>query len=248
MRRNDMVGFMGCWNFGNMLSANTAAFNYFLSKEAPADEGDALKAFALDYMPGCKADECIKAWYTFADAMLNYPFGIPYLYGGPTNYSLAYIPHSKALNDISAGRAWLNDKRGDDLSGCLGDFSLDEVIAGFEKLSVMWAEGVAQLEDALSGSSSENAVPELANAKVCGAAFHSTMNTFKFYKLRLDWLEEKIEEYKSIARNEIAVLEEIKPVVASDKRFGYHSEAHAYMFNEEMIETKIKTLKSQVSN
>jgi hypothetical protein len=60
--------------------------------------------------------------------------------------------------------------------------------------------------------------------------------------------EEKIEEYKSIAKDELALLEEIKPVVASDKRLGYHSEAHAYMFNEEMIQEKIKTLKSQINN
>jgi len=246
MRRNKIVGFMGCWNFGNMLSANTAAFNYFLSGDAPSDETSALQAFAADYMPGCEPSKAMKAWYTFAAAMLNYPFGISYLYAGPTNYSLAYISRPEALNDISAGRAWLDDKRGDDLSGCLNDFSLDEVIAGFEKLSAMWAEGVSQFETALSGCDSKNAVSELTNAKVCGAAFHSTLNTFKFYKLRLDWAEEKIEKYKSIAKDELAVLEAIKPVVASDKRLGYHSEAHAYMFNEEMIQEKINALKKQI--
>jgi hypothetical protein len=248
MRRNNMAGFMGCWNFGNMLSANTAGFNYFLSKEAPADESSALQTFAADYMPGCKPEEAMKAWYTFAEAMLNYPFGISYLYAGPTNYSLAYIPRPEKLNDISGGGSWLMHERGDDLSGCLGDFSVDEVIAGFEKLSAKWAEGVSQLENALSGSDSEKAVSELANAKVCGAVFHSSLNTFKFYKLRLDWSDEKIEEYKTIAKDELAVLETIKPVVASDKRLGYHSEAHDYMFNEEMIQEKIKTLKSQINN
>ena len=188
----------------------------------------------------------MKAWYTFAAAMLNYPFCIPYLYAGPTNYSLAYIPRPEPLNNISAGRAWLNDKRGDDLSGCLSDFSLDEVIAGFEKLSVIWAEGVSQLETALSGCDSQNAVSELANAKVCGAAFHSTLNTFKFYKLRLNWSEAKIEEYRNIAKDELTVLEAIKPVVASDKRLGYHSEAHAHMFSEEKIQEKITALKTQI--
>ncbi len=247
MRSNNMAGFMGCWNFGNMLSTNTAAFNYFLSKEAPLDEVEALKAFAESYMPGCKADEVIKAWYAFAEAMLNYPFGIPYLYAGPTNYSLAYTPHPQALNKIPAGRAWLDDKRGDDLSGCLKDFTVDEIIAGFEKLYLMWSDGVSMLEKALSGCASANAVNELNNAKVCSAVFHSTWNTFRFYKLRLDWSEDKIEEYKNIAKDEIAVLEAIKPVVASDKRFGYHSEAHAYMFNEEMIEEKIKNLKTQAN-
>jgi hypothetical protein len=246
MRRNKIIGFMGCWNFGNMLSANTAAFNYFLSGDAPSDETNALQAFAIDYMPGSKPDEAMKAWYTFAAAMRNYPFGISYLYAGPTNYSLAYIPRPKKLNKISAGGSWLMHERGDDLSGCLNDFSLDEVVAGLEKLSAIWAKGVAQLENALSGSDSKNAASELANAKVCGAVFHSTLNTFKFYKLRLDWADEKIEEYKSIAKDELAVLEAIKPVVASDKRLGYHSEAHAYMFNEEMIQEKINALKKQI--
>jgi hypothetical protein len=229
-----------------MLSANTAAFNYFLSEEAPANEADALQAFANNYMPGCNPAETMQAWYAFAEAMLNYPFGIPYLYAGPTNYSLAYIPRPEPLSKITAGRSWLNDRRGDDLTGCLSDFTVDEVIAGFEKLSAIWASGVARLEAALSGSDSVNAVNELNNAKVCGAVFHSTCNTFRFYKLRLDWSEGKIEEYKNIAKDEIAVLEAIKPVVASDKRFGYHSEAHAYMFDTEMIEEKINSLKSQI--
>jgi hypothetical protein len=248
IRRSNMAGFMGCWNFGNMLSANTAAFNYFLSQNAPSGEAEALQAFANNYMPGCEAEEVMKVWYIFAEAMLNYPFGIPYLYAGPTNYSLAYIPRPEVLNKVSAGRAWLADERGDDLSGCLADFTVDEVVAGFEKLSAMWADGVLRLEKALSGCDSANAVNELNNAKVCGAAFHSTWNTFRFYKLRLDWSDDKIEEYKNIAKDEVAVLEAIKPVVASDKRFGYHSEAHAYMFNAEMIEEKINSLKSQLNS
>jgi hypothetical protein len=247
MRRNNIVGYMGCWNFGNMLSANTASFNYFLSKEAPANEAEALQTFASDYMPGCDKTAVMDAWYTFAEAMLNYPFGIPYLYAGPTNFSLAYTPRPEPLNKISSGRAWLDDERGDDLSGCLSDFSLDEVLAGFEKLSAKWAEGVLQLENALSGSDSEHAVAELTNAKVCGAAFHSTLNTFKFYKLRLDWSNDKVNEYKAIAQDELAVLEAIKPIVASDKRQGYHSEAHAYMFNEDMIQEKINALKNQIN-
>jgi len=248
MRLNNMLGFMGCWNFGNMLSANTAAFNYFLSKDAPTDEVEALKAFASNYMPGCNPAEAAKAWHVFGAAMLNYPFGIPYLYAGPTNYALSYISRPETLNDISIGRSWLNDERGDDMSGCLSDFSLDEVISGFGKLSTTWAEGVSQLENALSASDSQHAVSEFGNAKICGAIFQSTFNLFKFYKLRLNWSENKIEEYKSIAKNELAVLEEIKPVVASDKRQGYHSEAHAYFFNEEMIQEKINTLKVQLNN
>lgn len=246
IRRHQISGFMGCWNFGNMLSANTAAFNYFLSTNAPADESSALQAFATEYMPGCQPEQTMNAWYIFAEAMLNYPFSISYLYAGPTNYALAYIPYPEPLKNSSAGRSWLNDKRGDDLSGCLNDFTLAEVITGFEKLSEKWAAGVLILEDALSSSVSKNAVAELANAKICGAVFHSTFNLFKIYQLRLDWSANQLAEYKNIAHNELMVLEEIKPVVAADKRQGYHPEAHTYMFNEAMIENKIKQLKAQI--
>jgi hypothetical protein len=246
MRKNNMTGFMGCWNFGNMLSANSTGFNYFFSEAAPDNEVEALQTFAADYMPGCDSAGVMTAWYSFAEAMVNYPFCIPFLYGGPTNYSLAYIPHPAPLNNISAGRAWLNDKRGDDLKDCLADFTLDEVIAGFDKLTVGWTEGVKLFEQSLAGCNGEHAVTELANAKVCGAAFHSTLNTFKFYRLRLDWSEEKMNEYSKIAEDEIALLEEIKPVVASDSRLGYHSEAHAYMFSETLIQKKINELKAQI--
>ncbi len=247
IRKNNIIGYMGCWNFGNMLSANTAGFNYFLSPDCPDGEQDALQTFATDYLPGCNPAGVMNAWYTFADAMLNYPFGIPYLYVGPTNYSLAYVPRPEPLNKIPAGRAWLDDERGDELKDCLTDFTLDEVLAGFEKLSAVWQKGVEQLEQALAGSTDEHAVAELTNARICGACFHSTLNTFKFYKMRLDWSADKLAAYRAVAEDELAVLEAIKPVVASDKRQGYHSEAHAYMFNEEMIANKIEALKQQLT-
>lgn len=244
VRRNEIAGFMGCWNMGNMLSANPVAFNYFLSDDAPEEETEALVSFAESYLPGCDSGKVAKAWQVFADAMLNYPFCIPFLYAGPTNYSLSYILHPEPLNGISAGRSWLPDERGDDLSASLADFSLDEVITGLEKLSAKWKEGVVLLESELSGSDLQHAVTELANAKVCGAAFHSTLNTFKIYKLRLDWSKDKLGEFKAVAEDEIAVLEAITPVLALDSRLGYHPEAHAYMFDAPSIQRKIRHLRN----
>ncbi len=246
MRRHNMVGFMGCWNFGNMLSANTAAFNYFLSSESPDDRESALQSFAKNYLPDCNPTLAVAAWETFAAAMYNYPFSLPYLYAGPTNYSLAYIPRPAPLNAIPSGRAWLDDERGDDLSGACGYFSLDEIIAGLERLVPIWRKGVEQFAEAVKNSNAATAVAELANAQVCGAVFHSTLNTFKFYKLRLDWNHDKMADYQAIAADEIKLLRAIKPIVASDKRFGYHSEAHCYMFNADLIQKKIDALEAQL--
>jgi hypothetical protein len=42
IRENNLAGFMGCWNFGNMITANTAAFNYFLDQKELGGQKSAL--------------------------------------------------------------------------------------------------------------------------------------------------------------------------------------------------------------
>jgi hypothetical protein len=134
------------------------------------------------------------------------------------------------------------DERGDDLSGAIADFSLDEIIAGFELVATKWHDGVELLKLALSGLRNEHSVAEIANAEVCGGVFRSTWNLFRFYKLRLDWDKTKLAVYKKISKDELENLNQVLPYVENDKRFGYHSEAHDYMFNAEMIKKKIAVL------
>lgn len=239
LKEHKLSGFMGCWNFGNMISVNTAAFNWFLSPEAPTEEEDALSQFAEKYFGECDGSKIIAAWKAFAEAMNSYPFCIPYLYAGPTNYALGYISHPAPLNEKTCGRSWLMDERGDDLSGAFVDFSLDEIIAGFGLLAEEWNRAVEQLKLGLSGNGSVHACEEIANAEVCGGAFRSTWNLFRTYKLRLNWSDEKLTEYNEISKDELQNIKHVLPYVEQDKRFGYHSEAHGYMFNAEMLKYKI---------
>jgi hypothetical protein len=242
IKQQNLAGFMGCWNFGNMITANTAAFNWFLDPQTPVDAAVALPSFAERYFTGGDRDKVVAAWKIFAEAMNSYPFCIPYLYAGPTNYALGFISHPEPLTGKSAGRSWLMDERGDDLSGAIADFSLDEIIAGFELVAAKWRDGVELLKLALTGLDNEHATAEVANAEVCGGAFRSTWNLFRFYKLRLDWDETKLPAYKQISEDELDNLKQVLPYVEQDKRFGYHSEAHDYMFNAEMIKKKITAL------
>ena len=55
VRRLKLAGFMGCWNFGNMVTANTLGFNAFLSGNLPGNREEALMAFARQYFTGCDA-------------------------------------------------------------------------------------------------------------------------------------------------------------------------------------------------
>jgi hypothetical protein len=242
LKENKLAGFMGCWNFGNMITANTAAFNWFLSDSAPTDKIGALKLFADKYFLNCNADKVIESWDIFAKAMNNYPFCIPYLYAGPTNYALSFISYPAPLNKKSAGRSWLLDERGDDLSSAINDFTLDEIIEGFNNVANEWNKGISLLKIGLSSSDNKHAAEEIANAEVCGATFLSTYNLFRLYKLRLDWNDNKLAEYSVITEEEIKNLKNILPYIEQDKRFGYHSEAHGYMFNADMIKHKIAKL------
>jgi len=246
IRENKLKGFMGCWNFGNQQSANTAGFNYFISNACPDSEEEALKTFAGLYFKECDKKEVVRAWLEFDKAMMYFPFCIPFLYMAPTNYALALIPQPGVLNKKSAGRSWLMDERGDDLSAAITDFSLSEIIKNFDSLYKIWCNGVNILRKALKHVGSINVDNELGNAEICGAVWRSTRNAFMLYGLRLAWQNAKLAEYCRIASNELENVKNILPYVSRDPRQGFHIEAHDYMFNAEMLKHKIKTLESQL--
>lgn len=246
IRRNKLAGFMGCWNFGNMLTANSAGFNYFLSAGAPETQLPALEAFAALYFPGCRPDLVREAWLKFGAALEYYPFSIPYLYMGPTNYALGYLSHPAPLEGKSAGRSWLNDERGDELQECLCGFTIGEITRDLDRLAAIWRDGVTLLRQGLNCLDHCHAREELANAAVCAAVFQSTANLFRFYKLRRHWREELRKDYRSIAEAELKLLREALPYLEEDRRLGFHSEAHVYMFDAAKIRSKIQAIEVQL--
>jgi hypothetical protein len=247
INENKICGFMGSWNFGNMISANTAAFNYFLSQKKLGAKKSELSAFAESYFADCDKKLTAEAWLKFSEAMDNYPFCIPFLYVSPVNYSMAYQIKPARINKKPCGRSWLMDKRnGDFLDDCYGEYTLDEIIKGLGILQKEWKKGISILKKALNNSVGKNKEEELSNASCCYHAFRSAWNTFKAYKLRKKWSEAKIPQYIRIIRNEQENLEAALPLVKKDKRLGFHGEAFDYMFNAELIEKKIATLKRQI--
>lgn len=253
-KHSGIAGFMGCWNFGNHISTNTAAFNYFLSRDCPDDEENALKSFGVDYFPGCNIETLLQSWQQFDDAMLYYPFCMPFIYRGPMNYTLAYhemyVPNK--LTGASAGPSHLIVPRGDDLSDTYNYergghkekdvFSLNEIIIRLKKLAVAWENASGSLEKALVGCSDTKAKLEIGNAAICGAIWRSTLNTFKIYKLRLNWNDSMLNEFMMIVKDELNILHKVLPYVELDPRQGYHAEAHGYMFNVQSIRNKIQIL------
>lgn len=247
LRRRSFAGFMGCWNFGNEQSANTAGFNFFLTPEAAAAEDEALEQFAARYFPGCRPELVRAAWQIFGRAMKHYPFDIPYLYMGPTNYAIGLIPHPAPLTGRSVGRSWLNDERGDTMDRCFGAFSFDESAQGFADLVPIWAEGVAQLRAGLEDVDTPAAAAEYGNAEVCLGCFASTDLFFRFTRLRRAWSDDLLPAYRELAAAELDNLRRLLPFIERDPRQGFHIEAHAHQFNADMIRQKIAELEQQLN-
>lgn len=243
MRKNGVSGFMGCWNFGNMLTANSAAFNRFMDIKNLPGKKKALTDFATDYFPGCDAALVVEAWERFSEAMKSYPFSIPFMYNSPLNYSLAYPLEPGPLTGRPMGRSWLIDPRGDELKLSIDPYSLPEIIRGLGEVARIWRQGAKRLEKGLKSSDSETAREELDNAWACHHAFRSGWNTYRAYRLRRNWTEAKRDAFRRIAANELENLEQLLPRVKRDARLGYHSEAHAYMFDAPSIQRKIRQLR-----
>lgn len=243
LRKHDFAGFLGCWNFGNMISANTAAFNFFMTEEAPDDCAAALEAFAAKYFPKCIPGKIAEAWLIFADAITHFPHSNPFLYSGPVNWALGYLVTPGPMHG-RGGHSFQINERGDDISaafnGC--EFSLEETIQGFKYLSGRWREGIEIFICGLNKTQGSHSREELGIAIVCGAVYRSTYNYLQLYKMKLENNTADGEEYHRIAADELENAEEALPWVEADKRIGFHPEAQGYMFDAQRIKEKILKL------
>jgi len=245
VRNLRLAGFMGCWNFGNMITANTAGFNAFLSGKLPNRRDEALRAFASQYFPSCESSGVADAWLKFGEAMDHYPFSIPFLYSGPTNFSFILPLQHGPLIGKPLGPSHLLYERGDDMGNALVDFSIEEVIDGFERLAELWADGLQTFRKALQPCQDAHAREELDTAAVCWHSFRSTANFCKVYRLRRHWAAAMLPEYQAIIGDELKNLLDVLPILRRDARFGYHIEAHGYQYDADGVAGKIESLKHQ---
>lgn len=252
--REALSGFMGCWNFGNYPSANTAAFLRFFELGASVGKEKALEDFALDYFPGCNAKLVRQAWEQFEKAMRWYPFTIAFLYYGVHSHALAYYQVYKkgSLEGGTAGPGWMPfAERGDDLSKSfmLHDrpFSLDEIIERLEKLAELWTDGTEMLKKGLLIAKETTVAQELGNALICGAVWQSTAHAYRVYRLRLDWSDCTASSVQSIAVAELKILSDVLPLVEADSRQGIHLEPGVAMFSPKSIRHKIAVLEALIN-
>jgi len=243
-RKHDMAGYLGCWNFGNFMSVNTAAFNYFVTPQAADDADTAMRDFAGIYFPDCDAAKAVQAWKTFAAAMKHFPHCMTFLYAAPTGWALGYtVQPGKIVKKI--GFSHLPGPQGDDLTYCVTcDFPFGSILAGISELVRLWSEGVKLFEEAVQASDCENSRLELGNAIICEACFKSLLYMLKVYNIKKEKGSAEGEEFLQLSRAELANVKRALPYVAADPRQGFHSEAQEYRFSEAILQKKIADLEA----
>lgn len=248
MRRLGVTSYMGCWNFGNMLTANTAAFTSFMTAEQLPPRTQALEQFARTYFPGCNPTDVLTAWERFADAMDHYPFCIPFLYKAPMTFAVVQPIEPAPLNGGDIGSSWRPMERGDDLGGTFGPYSLSEIIDGLGALTRIWWQGVAHFESGVAGCKTPAAQEEVNTARMVGHCYHSGWNLYRAYQLRKDWVPAHLAPIQDIMRDELDHLRDPEEIARRDKRMGFHSGSgfpnfpQQYFFTAEQIHTKIEQL------
>ena len=241
MREQNIDSYLGCWNFGSQLSANTMAFNFFLEIKDFTNIDLMLKAFCQNFFPNSDVKKVMEAWKYFCQAMDCYPFCIHFLYFSPLNYTLSLLFQPGPLSLGSVGRSWLPDPRGDDLADSIKDFSLEEIISGLEQVAELWSKGGRSLESGLLHCSSQLASSELNNAALCECIFKSAVNSYRFYKLKKHWRgTDDLPEFRRLLSLELKIVEAASPLTVNDVRQGFHVEGYTYMFNTQLLKEKLK--------
>jgi hypothetical protein len=246
LRRLKVADFLGCWNFGNMLTANTAAFNRFMDAASPPPRRRALEAFAAEYFPGCNPARVLRAWLDFARAMERFPFSMGMLYNGPMNYAVARPILPAPLDGKPAGRSWLPDPRGDVLPA--HGYDLEEITRGFGELAARWEAAADLLARGLAGCRARTARQELLNARVAGHCFRSTWNLYRAQPIRREWRPDRAPELAPILQDECDHLARALPLVAADPRMGFHSECQFRMFTPAAIARKLRRLRRDLAS
>jgi hypothetical protein len=237
------------WNLGTYQTMNTYLFGHAFQAEQPVSWKEFLE-LACNYLevPAELASYLENAWKNFETAMQYFPFCVPMLYQGPINYSPSYWMPPTQAKGTDMGMSCHLTPRGDNLGYCCGNYSLEEVIELFGKLTDNWLTGltyIEELKNVLTVKSSKF-MQEYYNAKCIYHVYKSTLNVFRAYSLCRNWHDFMMPEYIKICEDELNNCKALLPLLAKDKRLGMHLECKGYMFDAGSVSGKINLLEKHL--
>ncbi len=248
LREEGCTGLMEVWNFGSFLTPITAIADRYSWEPLPESRESAAREVAQLWYGREVAEEVSRAWEEFCEAARTYPLSIPALYNQPLNrgpaYTLFFDP-----SDEPTSASWLdiplvNHRPADWIRP---PFTPEVYLRGFDEMLVGWRRAVDRLRLAAPRVAPEYERAydrDLAAAEGYGLLIEAGLNVTRFALAR-DRLhgdapaEEKmrlLDEMEALCRDQLRLIEAIRPVLARDNRLGFHGEAYTYLLDEERLQ------------
>ena len=149
LRENKSAGYMGCWNFGDRFTMNTAASALAQSRPDLTDADTFCAELGRRYLGLKETEGFVRALKTIRRAFDAYPVANRMLHVGPVSFAPMYPLDDAPLTGVPLTGNYLDRERGDDWDECLGPYTWEEVIPGFERVAGTMEHGLADMDRAL---------------------------------------------------------------------------------------------------
>lgn len=214
------------WTLGGYISDNLSiASSYFFKDEANPDTNIYTDVLKTQYGP--YSETVKKAVLLFSKGFREYPFSIDHIYFGPSNLGCANI----FFEEPSGMNATMTAFPYDDTKTWGGKYSIDVMIAQYEKLCSLWQEGLEIINDM--------PVCEFCDMAHYGySLFASALNQLRYYKNR----NEGGSGYNTddIIRQEMELTKKVYKLAVRNCCIGYEAANHYYVSKTMLCEKLIQ--------
>lgn len=214
---------------------------------------DFLKRVAAIEWGETACEDVAQAWRIFAETWQRYPFDIEVLYWGPITRAPAYQLHLEREERLAKPYNWGYTRKRvpqpweDRISRWVGPYTPREIHDAFRDMAGRWNTGLDKLRSARKTAADEAELDrQIAVAAAIRLHFLAAANVYEFYALRDGLLKEEaaahpamLRRMQAVARDDIAVANDMKNLLAVEPRLGFESEIFDYSYNRPLLEEKI---------
>lgn len=246
LSRVDVDGFMLSWTLGGYPSPNLEIAQRF-SQDPGADPKAVLDSLAISRYGSQAAPFARKAWTSFSNAFLEFPYHQSVLYSGPQQYGPSNLLYPKPTHYLASMVGFPYD----DLNKWRGPYPADGFAKQFEKVAAGWKKGLDQFKKVLITVRRENketALKDWGIAKAAWLHFASSANQARFILLRDSLGKASLSSAnKQMLKKQINHLldEEIKmavqlfEIIRRDSRIGFEASNLYYYVPQDLMEKVI---------
>jgi hypothetical protein len=246
LAKADIDGFMLSWTLGGYPSPNLEIAQQF-SQDHNADPNIVLDALAARRYGTQAAPFARKAWTSFSNAFIQFPYSQKVIYSAPQQYGPSNLLYAKPTGYAATMVGFPYD----DLNGWRGPYPSEIFISQMDLVAKGWKEGLHSFDDVLKNIDADKKEIAQADWRLAKAAylhFASIVNQGLFVMKRDSLSQEKLaadqkkrlkKEVNSLIDDEIKTAVELYEISRSDSRIGFEASNQYYYVSQDLMEKVI---------